>query len=156
MKRVAVMLSVCAAAAGLAACGDGGAAREGAVVNVYVAAELCAEARSELAAAGGEAGALGVRARCLRSALRDGGVDLATVGANARRATEDSTAVAVLLSRDPTVADFATPILESAQIPWTESSSAQAAMASVLDALESADNASSLRSEVSESLGARP
>ncbi|MEZ5077811.1 MAG: hypothetical protein R2725_10235 [Solirubrobacterales bacterium] len=152
MRRVLAVSAVLVAAAAIAGCGGEGA-EDGALVDVYVSAGLCAEARSELARAGGEAGSLRVRAVCLAAERRDGRLDLATVGANARRASEDSTAVAYLLPRDPEVARFATPILAAAEIPWITARSGETAMSRTLRAIESAANtSSSLRSAVSESL----
>ncbi len=58
-----------------------------------------------------------------------GKLNLATLGANARRATEDSTTVAYLEASDPRAARFTHPILETAEIPWISGSSGKAAMA---------------------------
>jgi len=145
------MLTVLCAAA-VAGCGGGEGAEAGASVRVYVDAGLCAAAKAELAAAGGGAGDLRVGAVCLPSARRGGGVDLAAAGANARRATEDSTAVAYLLPSNRTITDFTTPILAAAGIPSITTSSGKAAMARTLQAIESA-NPNTLRSSVSDSLG---
>lgn len=136
-----------------AGCGVEGGVEEGATVSVYVGAELCAGAREELSRAGGRAGDLRVRAVCL-DAVRDGArLDLAAVGANARRASEDSTAVAYLEFPDRAAGRFAHPILDSADIGWTTSSSGRASMARVLEAIEVADSGS-LRDEVREALEA--
>jgi hypothetical protein len=153
VRRVAAIPGVLAAAALIAACGGGEGAQEGATVTVYVSAGLCAEARADLVEAGGEAGELGVRAVCLPSERRGGRVDLATVGANARRATEDSTAVAFLLPRDATIARFTAPILREADIPALSTDSGAAAMSRTLAAIAAAD-LGSLRGDVGESLKA--
>lgn len=78
-------------------------------------------------------------------------LDLATVGANARQATEDSTAVAYLEAPDPKAARFTHPILEAAEIPWIADSSGKAAMKKLLKLLQAADSGS-LRNQLQEAL----
>jgi len=92
-----------------------------------------------------------VRAVCLSSATEGTKLDLATVGANARRATEDSTAVAYLEAPDPRAARFTHPILETAEIPWIASSSGKAAMANLLRLIE-ASGSDSLRQSIRDDL----
>ena len=137
MRRLQVLCS-CAVLLGsvalVAGCGEGGAA-SGATVSVYVAAPLCTAARQELAKEGGEAGDLEVHVTCLPPVEGKGGADLATAGADARRATEDSTAVAYLEAPGP-AAKFGQSIVESADIAWIETGSVEAAMRRVLRALE--------------------
>jgi len=65
-----------------------------------------------------------------------GKLDLATTGANARRATEDSTAVGFVEQPGPE-AGFSRPILEEAGIALITSSSGAKAMATILVDLES-------------------
>ena len=75
------------------------------------------------------------------------------MGANARRATEDSTTVAYIADRDPTAARFSRSILESAgvaQLP--PSPSGAVAMTKLLNAIKEAGS-SNLRESVEESLG---
>lgn len=137
----------------VAASGCGGAegVASGATVNVYVVPPLCAEAESELERQKGRAGDLRVQAVCLPSGKRRGKLELATVGANARRATEDSTSVAYLEA--PGRGNrFSEPILESAEIPSIHDSSGRAAMARLLRAIERAGSSSSLRASVSKGL----
>ena len=117
---------------------------EDAVVTAYVAAPLCAEAQ------GGQAGEVRVRVVCLAPAERSGRLDLAQVGANARRATEDSTAIAYVERQGP-AARFSEPIVDSAGIAWIKGSSGARAMQRVLDAVEKSDSGS-LRSSVHEAL----
>ncbi len=151
-RRLPAILGLCAIAVVAAVgsgCGEGGAA-EGATVRVYVAGPLCREARQELESAGGKAGDLRVSAICLPSTESGGHVDLAQTGANARRATEDSTSVAYLESSGPG-AKFSQPIVESATLAWLEASSGSIAMHRVLKALEEAGS-SSPRDAVRESL----
>ncbi|HEU4707385.1 MAG TPA: hypothetical protein VFS64_09365 [Solirubrobacterales bacterium] len=148
--------SICAivlptvAAAIAAGCGEGEAAN-GAVVSVYVAAPLCREAQAELARAGGDAGDLKVRAICLADTQVRSGADLASAGANARRATEDSASVAFLEAPGP-AARFTGSIVDAAKIAWIETSSGSAVMQRVLEALEGRGS-SSPRSAVLDQLG---
>lgn len=144
----ALLLATAAVVGG--GCGEGGAA-SGATVSIYVAAPLCKEARQELRRAGGKAGDLDVHAVCLPPVAKPTGVSLATSGSNARRATEDSTAVAYLESPDP-AAEFGRSIVESAQIAWLETDSGLKATHEVLKALEGRGSASP-RGAVSDQVG---
>lgn len=90
-----------------------------------------------------------MRAVCLPDPREARKLSLATVGANARRATEDSTAVAYLEAQDPKVSPFTHRILETAEIPWIAESSGAAAMSRLLELIESADSGS-LRQQLSE------
>lgn len=150
MRRLSTRLCLCAVAALGIGCGEGGAAN-GATVKVYVAASLCGEAQQELKREGGKAGDLRVSAVCLPPVESGGRVDLAQTGANARRATEDSTSVAYLEAPGP-AAKFSQPIVESANIAWLEANSASTAMRRVLKALREAGSTSP-RDAVRESLG---
>lgn len=123
---------------------------KGAAVTAYVSAPLCAGAKQELAREDGKAGDVRVRAVCLSSVRRGRRLILATVGSNARRATEDSTAVAYL--EPPGRANrFSDPILESAGIDWIHASSGKIAMARLLTLIAEADSGS-LRESLRESL----
>ncbi len=153
MRCFAAILVACALAAAGSGCGGDGGVEEGATVAVYVDAGLCAGAQRALADAGARAGSVRVHATCLVPAREGGRVDLATIGANARRASEDAAAVAYLGDPDPAIARFTHPIIESAGIGWTASDSGAAAMKRVLTAIEAA-NPSSLRDEVREALEA--
>jgi len=136
VRRHAALLPICALLAfgGLGTgCGEGGAA-SGATVSVYVAAPLCAETQRELAKAGGGAGDLKVRAVCLGAAESGSGADLAAAGADARRATEDSTAVA-FLEAPGAAARFSRSIVAAASIAWVETGSGAAELRRVLRAL---------------------
>ena len=124
----------------------------GATVTVYVEAPLCVGAKEELGRAHGSAGDVRVRAVCLPSSQRAAKLDLATVGANARRATEDSAAVAYLEAPSPRRAPFTRSILETAQVPWLSSSSGKSAMARLLRAISSSGGSASLREAVSDRL----
>jgi hypothetical protein len=95
-----------------------------------------------------------VQAACLPSARSRTKLNLATLGANARRATEDSTTVAYLEASDPAAARFTHPILETAEVPWISASSGKVAMARLLELIEASGPGSlrqSLREELHES-----
>jgi hypothetical protein len=115
-------------------CGGGGASA-GAEVSVYAAAPLCAEAQNEVKVAGGKAADLRVRVVCLPAVETGGGADLSTAGRNARRATEDSTAVAYVEAPGP-AAGFSSSIVEAADIAWMKTDSGSKAMQRILSALE--------------------
>lgn len=151
MRRHLALLPACAliALALIAAgCGEGGVAG-GATVSVYVAKPLCSAAEAKLERESKQVGELRVRIVCLPSVQRRGRADLATAGANARRATEDSTAVAFLEAAGP-AAEFSESIVEAADIAWLESSDGSTAMHRVLEAL--ASGSGSPRAEVREAL----
>lgn len=152
-RRAAVVAS-CLLLVGAFGCGEGAGVADDAVVTVYVEAPLCAAAKQELRNQGGRAGDLGVRALCLPNPREARKLNLSTVGANARRATEDSTAVAYLEAPDPSAARFTHRILETAEIPWISESSGKAAMARLLELIESAGSGSlrrQLQTELNES-----
>jgi hypothetical protein len=122
----------------------------GATVRVYVGAPLCAGAKRELSRRSGQAGEVHVDAVCLAESRLGAGLDLATVGANARRATEDSTAVAYVEADGP-ANRFSRPIVEAAGIAWTSASSGAGAIRQILHVVAAAD-LGSLRDSVREAL----
>jgi hypothetical protein len=134
----------------VAGCGGGEGVAPNATVAAYVDASLCAGARQELAREGGRAGDVRVHAVCLSSAGRGGRLILAAVGANARRATEDSTAIA-FLEAPGRASRFSDPILESAGIAWIHASSGETGMARLLHAVREV-NSGLLRQSVREAL----
>jgi hypothetical protein len=142
---------LCVAASG---CGEAEGVADGATVTAYVEAPLCVEAQRELQRHDGRAGDLKLQAVCLDSPHEAKRLSLSTVGANARRATQDSTAVAYLEGPDPRVSRFTHPILEKAEIPWIAEQSGTAAMSRLLKLIESADSGSvrqQLREDLNES-----
>ncbi len=162
--RILVALAALLAACAAAGCGGEGVAA-GATVRVYASQPLsgpeaaigkrfCAEAAAELRRAGGRAGEVRLQLVCLDDAAGGGRWRLAAVGANARRATEDSTAVAYLGEPQAAAARFSLPILETAGIGRLRDDSGQAAMAAVLRALRGAGGAEDLRADVRSSLEA--
>ena len=80
----------------------------------------------------------------------EGGVDLATDGANSRRATEDTSAIATLEAPGPGN-KFPRPILESAGIPLVTSASGRTGMKRIVSAVEGAGS-SNVRDAVRETL----
>lgn len=132
-----------------AGCGEGGA-EEGARLNVYVSAPLsgaeakvgrtiCGEARQGARRAG-EPGGFELRVVCLDVAEPEGRWTLARVGANARRATEDSTAVAYLGEPKPAARRQSLPIVEAAGIAELSELSGKEAVAKVAAAIEESDS----------------
>ena len=116
-----------------------------------MAAPLCAAAKQELEVHGARAGNFTAAVRCLAPSERvGGGVDLATAGANSRRATQDTSAVATLEPPGPGTR-FTRPILESAEIPLVTSASAHKGMKRILSAIEGAGD-SGVRESVREAL----
>jgi hypothetical protein len=148
---VAALAAAALALAGIAGCGESQGAQEGATLTAYVVAPLCAEATRALAGDGADAGAVGVRAVCLPPAHGDGKLDLAAIGAGARRATEDSSSIAYIEAPDDDAARFSEPILESAGIPVISNSSGTAAISELRKALREAD-LSSPRTSVTDAL----
>jgi hypothetical protein len=149
--RKAVLAVACVLLVAAAGCGSGTGVSEDAIVTAYVEASLCPAAKQELAKHDGRAGGLRVRAVCVPSPREAEKLNLATLGANARRATEDSTSVAYLEAPDPSAARLTHPILETAEVPWISESSGAAAMSRLLELLESADSGS-LRKSLREAL----
>jgi hypothetical protein len=137
----------------MAGCGGSGVG-EGARVSVYVSAPLCAGAERELARAGDRAGGVRVRAVCLDEAEVGGRLDLAAIGANARRAVEDSATVAYIGEPSPAASRFSRPILDSAEIAQLAGVGGAVAMRRVLRALRQADASASPRESVHDAFSA--
>lgn len=136
----------------LAGCGGGGGVAEGATVSVYAVAPACAGAKRALDGHGARVGEVRVRVVCVSDGERGRQWTLAAVGANARRATEDSTTVAYIADRDPTAAKFSRTILESAGIAQLPPSPSSAATTNeILTAIDEAGS-SNIRESVNESL----
>lgn len=150
MIRLPALLIALLTAVGLiAGCGEGGA-EEGARLNVYVSAPLsgteagvgrpiCAEARQEARRAG-EPGGFELRVVCLDAAGPEGRWTLAQIGANARQATEDSTAVAYLAEPEQAARRQSLPIVEAAGIAELTELSGEEAIAQVAAAIEEGDS----------------
>jgi hypothetical protein len=130
-------------------CGEEGAAA-GARVRIYVSAplhgtegaegrQLCAGARSEASRSGGKVGDLKLAVVCLDAAGKGGRWTLAQVGANARRATEYSTAVAYIGEPDPRARKQSRPIVAAAEIAELGGVSGEEAVAAVVEAIRGGD-----------------
>lgn len=153
MGKPAAAALVLLALTAVVGCGSGSGVEEGASVHVYVGSELCPEARDPLVAAKGKAGEVEVRLVCLRpvTAAGTGRINLATQGANARRASEDSAAVA-FLEAPGKASEFAAPIVEEAGIAFVEAAKGAAGMERVLKAIEEAGASGSPREKVRDAL----
>jgi hypothetical protein len=149
IRLPAILIAYLSVAVLAAGCGEGGA-EEGARLNVYVSAPLsgaeagigrpvCAEARKEALRAGSPGG-FELRVVCLDAAGPGGRWTLAQVGANARRATEDSTAVAYLAEPERVARQQSLPIVEAAGIAELGELSGKEAVAKVAAAIEESDS----------------
>jgi hypothetical protein len=129
-------------------CGEEGAAA-GATVRVYVSAplrgpeagkarRLCDEAREQATQGKGRDGHE-LRVLCLDASGDGGGWTLAQVGANARRATEDSATVAYVGEPEPVAREQSRPIVEAAGIAELGGLSGREAVAKVVRAMEEGD-----------------
>lgn len=140
MRRALFITLACVTGALTVGCGEEGVS-SGATVTVYVSGEsLCKGARQELNSSNGRAGSFHVRMVC----LNDPGT-LAATGANARRATEDSSTVGYI--GEPNT------IVDAAGIAQISTSSGRDAMALVLGAIRGADDSGNLREVVLEEVG---
>jgi hypothetical protein len=155
LRKAAASTAAVVLLAAVAGCGGAEGVAAGATVTAYVVQPLCAEAERQLERTDGQAGDLRVKAVCLPRAEGRDRLNLGVVGANARRATEDSTAVAFLEPRGRS-ASFSHPILETAEIPWIASSSGKLAMAQLLKAIKRAGSSDSLRASLSDELNKSP
>lgn len=149
MKRLLAILFVpLALAVLLVGCGEEGAAA-GATVRVYVSAplrgpearagrRLCQEAHEQAKQGkGGDGHEL--RVVCLDATGDGGGWTLAQVGANARRATEDSAAVAYVGEPEAAARKQSRPIVEAAGIAELGGLGGREAVAKVEKAMEEGD-----------------
>ena len=144
-----IAIALLAAAGLVSGCGESGA-EEGAALTVYASAPLrggeaaagkkfCAEAR-EAARRAGQPGGFELRVVCLDASGPGGRWTLAQVGANARRATEDSAAVAYLGEPERRARRQSQPIVEAAAIAALGGLSGRAAMKEVAKAIEEGDS----------------
>lgn len=149
MSRLPMVLIAAVAAAALAGgCGEEGAA-SGATVRIYVSAplrgeeagagrRLCEEAREQASQGKGDED-LKLRVVCLDASGAEGKWTLAQVGANARRATEDSTAVAYVGEPDRDARLQSRPIVDAAEIAELGGFSGREAVAKVTAAIAEGD-----------------
>lgn len=156
-------VAVCIFGAG--GCGGGGV-EQGAVLSVYVGVPLggaragqgrafCLAARRQLALSGERAASFRLRVHCLDDSGSSGRWSLAAVGANARRAVEDSGTIAYVAEQGSLAARFSRPIVETAGIPQVDAGSAEIALKRIVRAIRLAGTPESsveLRDSVSASL----
>ncbi len=121
-------------------------------MTVYVSAPLCVEAERELRQSG-QPESVRVQVVCLEGAEADGRLELATIGANARRAVEDSRTVAYIGEPTGAATRFSETILDSADIAQLSETQGSDAMSQVLRALERRDDSSSPRESLYSELG---
>ena len=146
VNALAVFLLVLSGVA--AGCGESDGVASGTSVTVYVAGSLCAEAKRELAGSGGEAGDVRIRVTCLPSAESSQKLDLAQIGSNARRATEDSSSIAYIGEPTQAASRFSEPILEEAGIAQLSETSGAMGIKKLLKAVDEAGSSGSLRQSV--------
>jgi len=143
-----ILVACLLGAALLSGCGEGGA-EEGARVTVYVSApmsgpemkagrQLCHGARAE-AGRVGEVEGLELAVVCLDATEGEGRWTLARVGANARSATEDSTAVAYVGEPDPQARKQSRPIVDAAGVAEIGGVGGDEAIAAVVAAIREGD-----------------
>jgi hypothetical protein len=89
---------------------------------------------------------------CLADAGVSRRLNLAAIGADARRATEDSTTVGYIGEPNPAAARFSRPILDAAGIAQLANLPGGAAMSKLLGAIRQAGSAGSLRASVRDDL----
>jgi branched-chain amino acid transport system substrate-binding protein len=161
-RRGLPALALAALALGVVGCGSGGVAKD-ATLNVYVSAPLsgaqavagkamCAAAKAELARHGGKAGDFKLRVTCLDDAAGGPHWTLAAVGADARRAVEDSATIAYIGELEAAPTRFSRPIVEAAGIGQVSGAESGQPMERVIKAIEAAGGTEQLREAVSEEL----
>jgi hypothetical protein len=133
LRKTTLMFAVCASLLAGVGCGEGEGVAGDAVVAVYVAAPLCPGSQLE------RAREVRVRFVCLEPVERGGRLDLAQIGANARRATEDSASVAYV-EQAGAAARFSRSIVESAGIAYVVDRSGEA-IERVLETIEATGGA---------------
>ncbi|HEY8083569.1 MAG TPA: hypothetical protein VIE64_08475 [Solirubrobacterales bacterium] len=151
-RKVAAALA-CGVLVLAAGCGEDEGVGEGATATIYAGVAYCHLASRALENEGGRVGSLRVQIHCLPSTEKAGVYDLAQIGANARRATEDSTTVAYIGEPEPHATRFSETILEEAGIAQLSDMNGSQAMHKILDAIRQADTSSdSLRESVRDEL----
>jgi branched-chain amino acid transport system substrate-binding protein len=139
----------------IAGCGADEGVDRNATLNVYVSAPLCAGATKRLEQEGPKVDSVRLRVICLDSTESSKKMNLAAIGANARRAVEDSSSIAYIGDPTPAATKFSQPILEAAGIPQLANQPGAAAMTKLLRALRGAGDSSSLREAVADELQQR-
>lgn len=146
LSRPALLAAGLFLLAAVAGCGgDGPPDSDAALPSIYATPPLCAGAKRAFDAnpqPGGEP----VSLVCLDYLISDH--SLASIGAGARRATENSATIAYLGEPDRKSVDFARPILEAAGIGSVDSRDGEAAMKAVLAAVRESAGDDDLRGSV--------
>lgn len=93
-----------------------------------------------------------VRVVCLPSGESSQKLDLAQIGSNARRATEDSSSIAYIGERTRAASRFSSPILREAGIAQLPATSGAAGMQNLLRAIRDTKDSSSPRQSVFDQL----
>lgn len=151
MARTSAALAGCLALL-IAGCGESASVAEDASVAAYVAAPLCKEAEREASASGQRAGDLRVQVVCLPAVVSDGRLDLARIGANARRATQDSSAVGYIGESTRAATRFSATILREAEVAQLPGANGAAAMTKLLNAIAEAPEGTNPRQPVYDEL----
>jgi hypothetical protein len=135
----------------VAGCGGEGVDKN-ATLDVYASAPLCKEAKRQLAQEGPKVDSVSLRVVCLGPTRKGNRIDLAAIGANARRTVEDSSSIAYI--GDPTQPEtkFSESILEAAGIPQLPNQPGAKAMTRLIEAIRGAGRSDSLRGAVSDEL----
>ncbi len=89
---------------------------------------------------------------CLPRSESPRGLDLAQIGANARRVTEDAGSIGYIGEPTRAASRFSEPILETAGIAQLPQTSGKAAMKKLLKAVDEAGSSGSLRESVNAAL----
>jgi branched-chain amino acid transport system substrate-binding protein len=142
-----------------AGCGSGEGVAEGATVTVYASVPLhgsraaqgrtiCSEAQREAGRDSGRVAGLRLHVVCLDDTGGANRWTLASVGANARRALEDSSTIAYIGEPETAAARFSAPILESAGIPQLTNKRGTQAVTEIRRAVDAAGGSGNLREAV--------
>lgn len=103
-------------------------------------------------ASGNKAGELRVRVVCLPAVEGDGRLDLAQIGANARRATQDSSAVGYIGEPTNAATRFSSTILEAAELAQLPGPNGATSMTKLLKAIAEAPDGTNPRQPVHDEL----
>lgn len=142
----------CGLLVAVAGCGESEGVAEGAIASVYAAAPLCAGAKHEAARHEDRAGDVHIHVICLPSGEHGKRLDLATIGASARRASQDSTTVGYIGEPTRAATRFSESILESVGIAQLSEGSGAEAMRKLSRAVDEAGDSGSLRESVNSEL----
>lgn len=146
-KKAALLVGLGLVLAGVG-CGEGEGVAGDAAVTVYAANAACPGAQRAAEGRAGEIAPLKVRVLCLPAVEDRGRLDLAQIGANARRASEDSTAIAYIGEAEPRANLYSKPILEEAGIAQLPGVSGAVAIGRIFDSIRAQGGSGNLRESV--------